>query len=95
MGDDDRTLALAVAQLCAEAEGNYRRPRVAFLRNIRAMLPAAHPAAVLDDYALEAAMHGLRQHLADTYRVDFRRSADPGRRVRLTSRLIRRYRPAA
>ncbi|MGW3604298.1 hypothetical protein [Micromonospora sp. NPDC005161] len=85
----DHTLAVAVATLCAEGEGNYRRPRDAFLRNIRAVLPADHAAAALDDDALEAALLPLRDHLAEAFRVHFRRSVDGWRGVRFTCRLIR------
>ncbi|MEV7262742.1 hypothetical protein AB0N38_04260 [Micromonospora aurantiaca] len=87
----DDALARALAALCLEGRGMYRRPRLAFLGDLRAILPGDHPALALGDDALEDACYAVREHLAEAYGVLFG-SMKNGRGTcrRLGVRLIRR-----
>ncbi|WP_192581191.1 hypothetical protein, partial [Micromonospora noduli] len=86
----DETLARALATLCAEGNGSYRRPDRFFFANLRRKLPRGHAAAALDDDALSEACLDVRSHLGDVYRVHFQRSLNNRRGVPLcTVRLIR------
>ncbi|RBQ03894.1 hypothetical protein DQE82_29610 [Micromonospora sp. LHW51205] len=85
----DDALARALALLCLEGDGTYRRPARIFFANLRRSLPRGHAAAALDDEALSQACVAVRPHLGDVYRVAFLRARNNRRPAQCAVRLIR------
>ncbi|MEU9740927.1 hypothetical protein AB0E12_17275 [Micromonospora chersina] len=94
MTEDEAThaLAVALAQLCADHGGQFRRPRPLFLHEVRCRLPHGHPLKY-DADACEVACLEVRWYLAEEFRVQFQRSTAPSGLPRLCVRLIRNFVP--